>query len=455
MINLDKFFNPQSVAIIGVSRDPKKIGHIILRNLISGLYKGKVFLVNPNAEKILNFTVYSNIKKINEEIDLAVISVPAEYVLQALKDCHSKKIKNVIIITAGFKEIGNEKEEKKILDFADKSKINIIGVNCLGTFDAYTGFDSLFLPKYKLKRPSQGGISFVSQSGAAASAILDIAAEQGFKFSKFISYGNATQIDESDIIEYLGKDESTKVIYLYIEGAKYGKKLLSTLKQVGKRKPIIVMKAGISEAGSKATLSHTGSLAGSSEVYKGVLQQAGVIHAETLENVLDYAEMFEKYQKVKGNRVQVITNGGGYGVIATDAISLSKNLKMAELSKDTQKKLRKIFPEKINISNPLDLVGDATTEYYKIALENTINDNNIDIIFLIVLHQTPLITPDIVDVIVEANKQTDKPIIVVSTGAEFTENLRRVLEKENMVTYPFPERAAKALDALVEFNNKD
>lgn len=452
-MNLDKFFDPKSVAIVGVSRNPKKIGHVVLRNLMSGKYSGKIYVVNPNTDRILNFKSYHNVKQIEESVDLAVIAVPAQYVLQAMKDCNSKKIKNVIIITAGFKEIGKSKEEDKIRDYANKNNMMIIGVNGLGTFDAHTGFDSLFLPKYRLKRPEAGGIAFVSQSGAAGSAILDIAAEQGFKFSKFISYGNATQIDESDLIEYLGKDPETKVIYLYIEGAKSGKKFLKTLKEVGKKKPIIVLKAGISEAGSKATLSHTGSLAGSAEVYKGVLQQAGVIHADTLENVLDYAEMFETYQKIKGNRIQVITNGGGYGIISTDAISLSKNLKMAELSKDTQKKLRKIFPEKITIANPLDLVGDASTESYKIALDHTIKDKNIDIILLIALHQTPLLGPDVVDVIVEANKQTSKPIIIVSTGAQFTENLNKVLEKEDMVTYPFPERAVKALDALVEFNN--
>jgi len=451
-MNLDKFFNPRSVAIIGVSRNPKKVGHVVLRNLISGKYSGKVYVVNPNADKILNYKVYKNVKKIPNPVDLAVIAVPAQYVLQALKDSNSKGIKNIIIITAGFKEIGKSKEEQKIKDYADKNKMKIIGVNGLGTFDAHTGFDSLFLPKYRLKRPEAGGISFVSQSGAVGSAILDIASEQGFKFAKFISYGNATQLDESDFIEYLGQDKDTKVIFLYVEGAKDGKKFLNTLKKVGAKKPIIVLKAGISEEGSKATMSHTGSLAGSAEVYKGVLQQAKVIHADTLENVLDYSEIFNRHRKVKGNRVQVITNGGGYGIITTDAIANSKNLKMAELSKETTKKLRKKFPEKISIRNPLDLVGDASTETYKVALDHVMKDPNIDIILLIALHQTPLLGPDIVDVIVEAKKQTKKPIIVVSTGAEFTENLNKVLEKENMVTYPFPERAIKALDALVEYN---
>jgi len=311
-MTLDKFFNAKNIAIIGVSRNPNKIGHIILRNFIDSGYNGNIFIVNPNAGSILNKTSYKKVSNINEDIDLAVIAVPAELVFDSVKDCNKKRIKNVVIVTSGFSEIGNVKEENKLKDYMNKNKMKCIGVNCLGVFDAHTKLDTLFLPRYRLKRPKEGGISFVCQSGAVGSTILDLATSQKHGFSKFISYGNATNVDESDLIEYLSKDQLTKVICVYVEAVKDGRKFMKVCSNVSKLKPIVLVKGGISEEGNKATLSHTGSLAGNAKVYSAAFKQSGIIEVKNLQEMLDVGRTFDSVIKPKGNRIQVITNGGGY-----------------------------------------------------------------------------------------------------------------------------------------------
>jgi len=452
-MSLDKFFNAKNIVIIGVSRNPNKVGHIILRNFIDSGYKGNIFIVNPNAESILNRTSYKKASEIKEEVDLAVIAVPAELVFDAVKDCNKKKIKHVVIITSGFAEIGNVKDENKLRDYMNKNNMKCIGVNCLGVFDAHTKLDTLFLPRYRLKRPKEGGISFVCQSGAVGSTILDLATSQKHGFSKFISYGNATNVDESDLIEYLSKDIMTKVICVYIEAVKNGRKFMKVCRKVSKLKPIVLVKGGISEEGNKATLSHTGSLAGNAQVYSAAFKQSGVIEVNNLQEMLDAGRTFDSVIKPKGNRIQVITNGGGYGIMATDSI-IENNLKMAEVGKETMKVLKKVFSKNVTIGNPMDLVGDATTEMYKIAIENTLSDKNNDILLVIALYQTPLLTPDIVDVIIEANNLKKKPILVVSAGGEFTEVLKENLEETGIPCFTFPHQAIKSIKYLVEYYDK-
>ncbi len=454
MVDVTKFFRPKTIAVIGVSRNPNKVGHVVFKNLIEGGFEGEVIPVNPNTEQILNYKVYPSIKKVNKHVDLAVIAVPAELVLSVVKECDSKSIKDLLILTAGFSEIGNTQGEQELREYLQAHKMRCIGVNCLSIYDAYAKLDALFIPRYRLRRPKPGGISFVCQSGAIGAAILDLATEKNHTFSKFVSYGNATDVDESYLISYLGKDPTTKVICCYVEGIKDGNKVYRTLKEVSKIKPIDMIKGGLTEEGSKAVVSHTGALAGKKEVYFGIFKQTGVIRAESLEEMFDIASLVEKQLEFKGSRVLVITNGGGYGIISTDAIANAQVLKLTSLSPTTIKTLRKAFPSRVNVHNPLDLVGDATTDRYKVALETTIQDKNVDAILLIVLYQTPLITTDIVEVIGELHKETKKPIIVVSTGGEFTENLSESLQEQGLPTFGFPENAIKAMDKLAWYYQK-
>ncbi|MFC2143423.1 acetate--CoA ligase family protein [Candidatus Aenigmatarchaeota archaeon] len=451
--NLDPFFSAKHIAVIGVSHDTAKVGHVVFRNFIDSHYKGKIFPVNPNLDEILGHKCYPSILKVKERVDLALICVPAALSIRAVEECGKKGIKNIIIITAGYKEVGNFELDKKMEAVLKKYKIACIGPNCLGTFDAHTGLDTLFLPRYRLKRPDEGTISFVTQSGAAGSAIMDYATENGYNFAKFVSYGNAMNIDESDIIEYLGEDEKTKVICLYLEGAKDGKKFVDVCRRVSKKKPIITIKGGITSAGSKAILSHTGALAGSVQIYFGAFKQARIIRAVTLEEMFEFAKILDKSMKPKGDRVQVITNGGGYGILSTDAIIKNK-LKMAEMDKKIVNQLKKEMPPIVVIKNPIDLLGDATDERYEKAIDACMADKNIDIILVILLYQTPLISPDVVNTIIEANSLRKKPIIVVSTGGEFTEILSEGLEENGVPCYSFPNNAVKSIKHLFDYYNK-
>ncbi len=452
MLNLDNFFSAQNIAVIGVSRDTRKVGHIIFRNFIDGGYKGSVYPVNPNAEMILNKKAFKSVLHVPEKIDLAIIAVPAGLVPSVLEECGKKHIKDVVIVTSGFKEVGNMALDKKVDQIIKKHKMQVVGPNCLGTFDAYTKLDSLFLPRYRLQRPKEGGISFVCQSGAVGSSILDLATKDGYGFSKFVSYGNAMSLDESDMIEYLGNDEKTKVICLYIEGIKDGRKFIETAMKVSRKKPIIAIKGGKTSEGARATMSHTGSLAGIAEVYSGIFRQTGVIEVNSLQDMFETAKILEKCIQPKGDKTIVVTNGGGYGILSTDAI-IKSNLKMAELGKETRRAMKKLLPT-IAAENPIDLLGDASTERYKIALNLAMKDKNIDIILMIVLYQTPLVTTDIVDIIIEANDTKKKPIVIVSAGGEFTDVLKSNLEANNVPNYTFPENAVAAIKNLVEYYKK-
>ncbi len=451
MRDLNRFFKPQSVAIVGASRNPAKVGHVILKNLIDGGFKGGIFPVNPEADNILGLRVYTSLLKIEEVVDLAVISVPSEIVLDVIEDCKKKKIKDVLIITSGFGEIGNVELEKKLKTKLDAYGINCIGVNCLGVFDAYHNFDTLFLPRYRLTRPKPGGISFICQSGAIGSAILDIASTSGYKFSKFVSYGNATQIDESDLLEYLENDETTKVVCLYVEGIKNGEKFFQALSKVTLKKPVIVLKGGLTDDGKRATMSHTGSLAGDSAVFFGVLEQTNAIRANSLEEMFHIAALVEKGVQFGSNKLQIITNGGGYGILSTDSIASSKHIKLATLSSNSINEIKKFAPKYMNVGNPLDLLGDATTERYKRAIEVCISDSGVDGLMVIALYQTPLLTTEIVEIISEAHNNSKKPIIVVSTGGEFTDLLSRSLRERGLPVFSYPDEAITALDKLIAY----
>lgn len=443
---LDGFFRPKSVAVIGASRKRNKVGHVILKNLLSS-FKGKIFPINPNAKKILGKEVYPSVLAVKDKIDTAIIAVRAETSLKVVEECGKKGIKNLIIITSGFAEVGNYELRKKLLSLLKRYKLVCLGPNILGTLDTYSGFDCLFLPRRRMMRPRKGNISFITQSGAIGSAVLDLTASEGYGFAKFVSYGNALQVDESDLLEYFGRDENTKIICMYIEGVKSGKKFLKIGKKVAKRKPVIVMKGGLSKAGSKAILSHTGSLAGSSEIYSGVFKQAGMIQVFSLEEMFDVAKILDKCGPPAGDRVQVITNGGGHGILCVDAI-IREGLKLAEPSEKTVRKLREIFPPNVIVSNPMDLLGDATDERYRLAINACLRDKGIDIILIVLLYQTPLLTERIVKILGEAR---EKPIVVVSTGGKLTEKIRKKLEEAGLPCYLFPSNAVRAIKHLVRY----
>ena len=452
--NIDCFFKPKTVVVIGASREQKKIGHIIYRNFVEGNFKGKVYPVNPNAEKILGRKCYKNVKEIKDKPDLAVISIPSGGVPKALEECGKKGIRCVIIISGGFKEIGKTRLEEKLAKIAKKHRIRVVGPNCLGVYDPSSGVDTVFLPRYKLGRPKEGNIAFITQSGAVGSVVIDWMSRKGYKISKFVSYGNAVDVDEADLIEYLAKDRKTKVICAYFEGVEEGRKFFEITKRMAGKKPIIVLKGGTTKAGTRAVSSHTGSLAGSSEVYSAAFKQAGIIQANNMEELFDFARALSSLPRPKGNRVQIITDGGGFGVLLADHI-IKNGLRLARMKKESIEALRKTMPHYVILRNPIDLTGDADVERYQNALNAAVKDDNVDMIGLIVLLQVPRLGGDVVDTIMNTAKASDKPIFLISAGGEYTEVLKKTLEEAGIPTFSCSENAAQAMTVLYDFGKEE
>lgn len=450
---MEKFFSPKSVAIIGASRSPKKVGHVIFRNFIEGGFKGKVYPINPNTEDLFGHKCYSSVLKIKGRIDLAVIAIPAPTVPFALKQCGRKGIHAAIIVSGGFKEIGRKDIEDDILRIARKFGIRLIGPNGLGVYDAYSNVDTIFNPRYKLERPDEGRIALMSQSGATMSVLLDWMAMKGYKASKFISYGNATDVDEADLAEYLAEDDKTSVICIYFEGVKRGRKFYETVKKLSGKTPIIALKGGVTEAGHRAVSSHTGNLAGESAVYSAAFKQAGIIEAKDLEQIFDFARVLSTQPTPKGNRVQIITDGGGFGVLTADWI-MKNNLKLAKMQKTNIETLQKLTPDHAVISNPIDLTGDATTEQYEKCINVALRDKNVDMIVVVALFQPPLLTADVTDVISDAGRKKMKPIVIVSAGGRYTEVLKKSLEDSDVPCFSYPERAVSSLKALYDYSRR-
>ena len=448
--NLSAVFNPSSIAVIGASREPNKIGHVIVKNFVDGGFAGKVYPINPNAEEILGLKSYSSVLKVPGKIDSAVIAVPEAAVAGVLEQCGKKGVKGVVLITGGFSEVGNFEDEKKIAAIANKYGMALIGPNCMGVLTPASRVDSVFLPIYKLGRPRVGGISFISQSGAVGGCIVDLAARAGIGMSKFVSYGNAAVIDETDLLQYLASDPDTDIIVVYLEGLRDGRKFLEVAREITKKKPVVILKAGKSASGAEAALSHTGSLAGSAEAYRAAFRQANVIEAATLEQLFDFAKIFDQILPC-GGRVGIITNGGGMGVLATDSLE-DEGLQLASLSGETKKLLRISLPAYANARNPLDLVGDADSHRYEVAINAMLRDGNIDMILLIILFQTAAIDSSVVNIAIRASDLKKKPIIAVCTGGEYTEMHKRILESYGIPTYSSPSSAMRAISRFLAYS---
>jgi acetyl coenzyme A synthetase (ADP forming)-like protein len=446
------FFKPKSIAVIGASREPNKLGYIILSNFVNSGFK-KIYPINPNADEILGIKCFKSILDVKEKIDLAVIVVPAKIVPQVLEECVKKQVPSVIIITSGFSETGKEGEmlEQQLRQIIAKSKTRVIGPNCVGIYDAYSQVDTLFLSRERCGRPKKGFISFISQSGAVGSTILDVLYSKDIGISKFISYGNGMDVNETDLIEFLSKDKTTGVIIAYLEGLKSeGRKFLEVAKKV--KKPIIVLKSGKSKKGSEAAASHTGSLAGSSKIYSAAFKQFDIIEAENWEELLDYAIAFSQ-PLPKGNRVAIITDGGGFGVLATDEAERCGML-LPEPSQSLKQRMLKTMPSYVSLHNPIDLTGDADAERYGIALRECLASKEYDAAIVITLFQVPTLDDKVIDYIIQA-KRFKKPILVCSVGSSFSEERNKKLMQVGIPVYPTPERAVKALNALVKRSKKD
>jgi len=457
--NLNYILNPKTIALVGATDKPNSVGEGILTNLTEGgmyktefscSFKGKVFAVNPNRKNVLGMRCYKTVKDIPGRIDLAIIAIPAKFVLGAVEDCVQKKVKGAIIISAGFGELGEDgkKLQKKIASTAKKGGLRIVGPNCLGIIRTQNSMNASFAPSM----PPQGNIAFISQSGAIIDSIIDWAIEARYGFSTIVSYGNKADLDIYDFLEWLEKDKHTKAIALYVEGIDNGRKFMKIAKKVNLKKPIIIIKGGRTSKGAKAINSHTGSLAGSYEVYKAAFKQSGLTVAETVEEMLDYAKALATQPPCDLNNIGIITNAGGCGVLCADACEVL-GVNVAELEEDTLKKLDasgKMHPA-YSRHNPLDIIGDAHPERYEAALKILLEEKYIGGAIVIQTLQTTTDSKGDAEVIIKAAKKyKDKPIICTYMGGKFSREGIELLESNGIPDFNDLAKSAKVMKALVE-----
>lgn len=446
---LRNFFTPESIAVIGASTHPDKLGFKILKNVVDGGYKGKIYPVNPSAEgSILNLKAYKSISEVPTPPDLAIIVIPAKFVPSVAQECGEKGVKGLIVISAGFKEAGEEgkKREEALKEIVKRYRMRMIGPNCLGVIDVVNNLNASFA----VEMPPKGKISFITQSGALGTAVLDWAVKENIGLSKFVSFGNMADVSETDLIEEFGKDPETRVILLYLEGLKDGRAFIEVARKVAMEKPIIMVKSGKSTAGSKAVSSHTGSLAGSDNAYSAALKQAGVIRANSVQELFDYAMAFSSQPVPEGKRVAIVTNAGGPAVMATDAIE-SEGLIPSALTEKTKIKLREFLPPSANVNNPVDILGDALADTYGKAIETVLSDENVDAILAILTPQVVTQIPESAQKISEAAGKYKKPVVASFMGGKRIEEGVRVLMKNDIPNYPFPERAVSSIKAMLAY----
>lgn len=449
MAELTSFFNPKSVAIIGASKKPDKIGNAIVKNMIDCGYRGNIYPINPKEIEIEGLSCYPSVGKTPGPVDLAVMSVPAAKTLSVTEDCGKNGVKNLVIITAGFKETGKEglELERKLVKTCRKYKIRMLGPNCVGFMDTHVPINASFAAGF----PWKGEIAFISQSGAMVLSILDWSHKVGLGFSKFISLGNKADLTETHFIENAAEDPYTKVILCYIEDVENGSHFLEVARRVSRKKPVIILKAGTSQAGAQAASSHTGALAGSDLAYETAFRQCGVIRARNMPELFDLAIAFTSQPIPKGERVAVITNSGGPGIIATDTIEL-KNLKMARFKKETIAELRSKLPAESNIYNPVDLLGDAKADRYRFSLEKVLADPGVDSVLVLVCPTAVTESVETARAIVEVRKRhPEKPLFAAYMGGPKLEEGIKVLEEAKVPCFTFPEPAISSISGLVSY----
>lgn len=442
---LDAFFKPESVAVIGASRDPEKLGYAVLLNLKEAGFPGRIYPINPKADEILDLQAYPSVLDVPDPIDLAVIVIPYRFVPSVLEQCGEKGVKAVVVITAGFREAGREglEREMELVEIAERCDLRLIGPNCLGVIDTATPLNASFAPG----TPPSGPIAFMSQSGALGTAVLDMAMAGRIGFSKFISLGNKADVSEIDLLEALADDEESKVILIYVEGVPDGQKFIQVARRVSRKKPVIAIKSGVTASGSRAVSSHTGSLAGSEAAYKAAFRQAGVIRAASMEALFDYALALAYQPPLKGDRIGIVTNAGGPGILATDALEHA-GLDIPRLDGATVVALEDYLPGAASAANPVDVLGDALADRYEHAIALVLNDPNVDGVMVIVTPQAMTEIEETAELVGRLAQGADKPVVGCFMGEARIDAGIDILRKYGVPNYPFPERAAAALAAM-------
>jgi len=447
---LESFFHPKSIALIGASNKPGKVGNDVMINLVKH-FKGTIFPVNTNDETIEGLKTFRSISDIPEVPELAVIVIPSKFVPEVMEECGKVGCKNVVVISAGFKEApGTEgaELEKKLIEIKNKYNLRVLGPNCLGYITSTPPVDASFARSF----PKKGGVAFMSQSGALGTAVLDMAQAQQLGLSYFASIGNKMDINEIDMLEYFAADKKTKSIMAYLENIVDGVEFINVARRITKKKPVILLKSGKTEKGSQAVSSHTGSLAGAAQAYSAAFKQSGVIEVEDVEDFFDFGKAFSLQQLPQGNRVAIVTNAGGPGILVTDLLP-KYGLELANLKPGTTECLKGNCPSCANTHNPIDILGDADANRYAIALDAAVHDENVDCIIVVLTPQKSTQIKETAELIGKVNKKTKKTIIACFMGEKEIVKNYPIFRKYSLPQYNYPKQAVKVLGEMWNYAN--
>ncbi len=447
-MNLEPFLAPRGIAVIGASGDPTKLGYAVARNLIQGGYTGEVHLVNPRGGELFGRPLRGSLSAVPDPVDLAVVIVPAAAAPQALREVGQRGIKAAILTSGGFKETGAEGAalETEVRQACAEYGIRLIGPNCIGLLDTHLPLDTTFLPQ---PMPPKGGMAFLSHSGAFCAAVVDWSRGQGFGFSRLVSLGNQADVTETDLLGPIAADANTKVIALYLESISTGRRFIEEAQKASQQKPIVALKVGRSAAGQKAAVSHTGALAGSEAAYDAAFEKAGILRADTAEALFDWARALEACPLPAGKRMAVLTNAGGPGVIAADALA-AHGLELASLAASTEQALGRLLPPAASVHNPVDMLAAASPDQYAESLRLLLADPGVDGALVILPPSPNHPTDEIAARLAQGIAASEKPALVNLMGAQLVAAARDVFHSAGIPVFPFPERAASALGALFQ-----
>jgi 3-hydroxypropionyl-CoA synthetase (ADP-forming) len=449
---MEKFFYPRSVAVVGASATPGKVGYSVLDSIAKHEFKGEVYPINPTRSEIMGLKAYKSLEDIGKPVDLVVVVVDVLQTPAIMEQAAKLGIHNILIISGGGKELGGERAEaeRRIKELAEKYDMRVIGPNCIGMFNAENRLDAAFQGHVRMIRPPLGPVSFLTQSGTIGISFME--SSESFGMSKMISYGNRADVDEADMIWYLAHDPNTKVIGLYVEGFGDGRKFVNTARRVIKElgKPIVIWKSGRTQRGAKQAVSHTGSMGGSYAVVKGALKQAGVILVDSYQELVGTLKALAWQPAAKGNRVALVSNGIGPVISAIDHFE-RLGLEVAQISESTLKAFKEHYPPTFVIGNPLDVTGSATSKDYKFAIEKFMEDPNVDIIMPWFVFQDDPLDEGIVDVLAELNKDKKKPILAGAIGGQYTAKMVKAIESKGIPFYNEIIPWVRAAAALVEW----
>ncbi|MFW9954683.1 MAG: acetate--CoA ligase family protein [Candidatus Thorarchaeota archaeon] len=457
LVGVDTFFNAKSVAIYGASPSPNSVGQAIIQNFIKPQFEGIVYAVNPKYTGVLGVPCYPTLQEIPDPVDLVIVAVPARITARVFDDIAAKGCGAAIVVSGGFSETGprGAELEDELVAISRKNGIRIIGPNCVGVVDTHSHIDTFFLPEYRCGRPKSSNvanISLVSQSGAFAAAIADWTSELGIGISKIVSLGNKCDVDDDDLLCYLGEDSTTQVICYYTEGydEEKGRSFFDTAKQITPEKPVLVVKSGRGARAKAASMSHTGSLAGSDSITDAAYKQAGIIRPANFEQMFDMAKALAMQPAAKGDRVLMVTNGGGLGVMTTDAIE-ALGLSQPPPSPELLERFQSRLPAYCGIQNPVDVVGDSGSDRYEAVFEEAIASDEYDIFIVGMLLQTPSLGMEITNHIANYSRQSGLPFVVISMGGAFTTKAGEIMELMGIPSYSTGEKGALAAKALSQY----